>query len=864
MRRIFLCTALFSLLFSTIHASPPQKRKDPANLQKLVETTAELEYQAILNRYVYDQYLQYGAGKIDEEKYLIGLMYLINREISERLENPGKARQKYYDELAGMLDEIQTLKGRLKAAGIRELDTFADDLQDRIRFTIDQQEIDFKKKKVFQDALQMLYVAEEMIKLDQLQNPQDLTTRIGRSKEKLLSAFGEVEAGGVTSSGPPPNIYQLFVEWRKTEEVKYALRLADVRLARQNLLKNSGMPELSRMLTEQLELAYTQFNLQEYDLAERMLDDVIKTYPKVGVSNIDDVYFYRAECDFALSRLVHAEEDYLALLEAYPSNPYLVQTYSRLIQSQYALSRYDKVLEYAESYFSMASPTVETYYDNQFLLAMANYNLGNYDRTVENLMVIPRNNPFYHLSRYFIGNAYGDSQLLDEAASTYVGLITDKSTPPYIHSRALYKMGILEYERFNYGAAINRLRDIPETFDRYDKVLNGLAWAYFEYERSKPEGEERDFYQARVYAESLIGNYYASPYKMEATGLLAYINQLENQPIEAIDLYRNVYQDKVALGSIEEYLGEKRNLEALHQEALTLREKALKQNNRKAFDDAAGLALHLEEEIAMLDLAESSNSGLSSYREVDRVISQIKELNGLRLRAEEAGNQQAVARIDSIQFRLAAALDEYPADIFDRGETINLFDDHPVSKYVAEENFRHQDMITTRQQVMSDMEEIDVLLLRVNRGIENAKLQNDYAKVATLEQKRENLNSLRNRYDRLLVSAFQNRTTADPYPEFNRWGDLGAFGIINVYFDQKQKMQGQLVKVAEVLDRVNTQLNQRKEVIESKIKRIEAEIRFMTMKARMEERERLRAERDRAFRESYFDTRESETPEEEN
>jgi len=34
------------------------------------------------------------------------------------------------------------------------------------------------------------------------------------------------------------------------------------------------------------------------------------------------------------------------------------------------------------------------------------------------------------------------------------------------------------------------------------------------------------------------------------------------------------------------------------------------------------------------------------------------------------------------------------------------------------------------------------------------------------------------------------------------------------------------------------------------------------MKARMEERARLRAERERAFRESYFDTRESEIPEE--
>ena len=126
----------------------------------------------------------------------------------------------------------------------------------------------------------------------------------------------------------------------------------------------------------------------------------------------------------------------------------------------------------------------------------------------------------------------------------------------------------------------------------------------------------------------------------------------------------------------------------------------------------------------------------------------------------------------------------------------------------------------------------------------------------------EYLRYLRKRYDVLLVDIHETETYANPYPEFNRWGDFGAFGIINVYFDQKQKNQQQLVKVAEVFERVNKQLNSRKQVIENKIKKIEAEVRLMTMKARMEERARLRAERERAFRESYFDTRESEIPEE--
>jgi hypothetical protein len=42
------------------------------------------------------------------------------------------------------------------------------------------------------------------------------------------------------------------------------------------------------------------------------------------------------------------------------------------------------------------------------------------------------------------------------------------------------------------------------------------------------------------------------------------------------------------------------------------------------------------------------------------------------------------------------------------------------------------------------------------------------------------------------------------------------------------------------------------------MKKIEAEIRFMTMKARLQERQRLRAEREQSFRETYFDQRTSE------
>jgi tetratricopeptide (TPR) repeat protein len=519
-------------------------------------------------------------------------------------------------------------------------------------------------------------------------------------------------------------------------------------------------------------------------------------------------------------------------------------------------------VEYASLYQNVVSSNDPDYYDIQFLMAMAYYQMGNYDRTVEALLNIPPVNPYYHLAQYFAANAYTDSQLYDEAAQIYLKMIELSETPPYLHARALYKMGVMEYERENYFAAIAYLNRITAAFSQNDRVFNALAWSYFELERNKPIGEGQNFTQARYYAKRLIDEYYASPYKMEAMGLLAYIDQIEDEPVGAISLYREVYQTKVKRTPMEGYLEERHKIEDLYRDAKEAREKAMQENNATAFAKADALYKKLRDEIEYMDLSESSRSGVGVYREASSVIAQIKELNRLRLMAEEENNKEAIAKIDSLKLHLGGVLEALPPEAFQEAGGVNLFDDYPVSKYVVDEEYRYKDMQDKQVEVEQEMSEIDNMINDINDQIQNAKIVDNYEAVSRLEQERNHLEYLRKRYDVLLVTIHETDTQANPYPEFSRWGDLGAFGIINVYFDQKQKNQQQLVQVAGVFERVNKQLNYRKEVIEDKIKKIESEVRLMTMKARMEERARLRAERERAFRESYFDTRESEVPEE--
>ncbi|RMI27457.1 MAG: hypothetical protein D6681_00660 [Calditrichaeota bacterium] len=863
MRRSFLGIALSILLVSTIQASPSPP-PDSTELRKLTAYAAQLEFQVALVDYVYDLYLRYGEERIPEERFLITLMNLVNQELSRRLKNPREARQKYFRELHNMLVELQEFKKRLHADNIHELDTFVSDLEDRIAYTIDQEEIDFRKKKVFEDALQVLYVSEEMIRLDRERSPGQVSRRIGKSKEELMAAFGELMEDSLQTSGRTYTIYDLFVEWRKTNEAQFERRLADVLVVRRNLLKASGVEEILRMFNDELYVAYSRFNLGDYDLAERLLSDLINIYPEWGIKNLDDVYFYRAECNFALSRFLHARRYFEELIQQFPGTAYLPQIYSRLVQICYAQGEYDRVVEYAQLYQNVAAPTAEEYYDIQFLMAMAYYSLGNYDQAVDALSNIPETHQYYALAQYFMGNAYTGSGQYDEAARVYLGLIDQKSTPQDIHSRALYKMGILEYQRNNYQVAINYLSRIPRGFPRYDKVLNALAWAHFEAARSAAAvGGAADFSLAKLYARELIEQYYASPYKMEANSLLAYISQLEEDPLEAIQRYREVYETKEKRKDFEEYALERERLQQLYEQAVAMRNRAIQEKNTAAYAKANRLIAGLEARLSEIKLSEASSTGSAVFQEINSLIYQIKELNRLRLLAEEAGKTGAIARIDSLQLRLVAVLETFPAEVVERARYVNLFDEYPVSKYVVEENLRHDQLMQEQQEALDEIARIEAMQQEIERQVSMARVKRNFRLVGLLEQKYAYLEDLKKRYDTLLAAMYETPTRANPYPEFNKWGDLGGFGIINVYFDQKQKQEQQLTRLSAVLERVNGQLNRRKQVIEDQIKKIEAEIRFMTMKARMEERARLRAERERAFRESYFDTRESEIPEEE-
>ena len=842
----------FLILLSPVF---PQESSNSENTASSLRYYSEEEYQVALTKYVTSMLTGYYSESLPQERFLIALMRLVNNEMGNRITNRREAIERYFNDLRNQISELQQLQTRLHNSGIHELDNFIDELDERMKMALQSGEINYKQKKVFEDALQLLYIAEEMIKLDQLSDPSSLNRKISKSKDQLLNAFGEVGDLETVPLDVAPTIFNLFDEWKKNDSYRYTARLLDVKIARSKLIKSGSIEQVNRMFNTQLRYAFLSFNYLEYDLADRLLEDLVMSYRNAGVRDFEDVFFYWGESNFALNRFVKTRDIFTEFLQKYPGSVYLSRTYSRLIQLSYKLEEYNEVIKYYSAFQDVTSPTQEEYYDVQFVVALSYYENTDFNRAVEILLSFPEKSEYYFFAQYLVGTVYTAGQNYDLAYDIFESMAMSRKTPPEFNNRSLLKLSQISYERGDYLASIDYAELVPKTFRRFDKVLNILLWSHFMMEKERqPDPLQRDFTQAKIYAFKLLQDYYSSEYRMEAESLLGYMYQSENDLMLAKDFYTDVYKSKMERNDLRENLILTDSLLGLHQDAVTRKENALRNDDREAYIEAAGVSEEYYRKAWDELIADKSGIGARVSSEITDLVNQLSELNQLKKIAVRQENEYAIKKIESLMDGIKSSLDLYSEEDIQRALFINAY---PVAKKVAIADFQAQKNEELQQDIKEEMVQIDVQLERLNVEIERAKLMKNYELLVALEQKERHLLEIRKNYDQLFTFAM-GLEPGESYEDFDRWGEFGAVGIIDVNFGQRDKLQGQMSKVSTVYNSIMDRISQKREVVEDQLKKIDAEIRFMTMKARLEERQRLRAEREQSFRETYFDTRTSE------
>ena len=814
-----------------------------------------------LKSYIDRLLVRHGQQNIEKERYLVQQIRMINEEIKSRVGNVVEKKAQYFDKLESKLAEVQSLKSRLPASG-SQLYSFVEQLENKIRDTIDKGVMDSKRQRVFDDAIQLLYLAEELVKLDPSTNlntnPQ-INERLSDASKKIVGTFGSPESIKSSSSGrSSATIFDVYKEWQRTERIKYHVRLTDVQVIKRRLIRNATVADLERMFKRELRYAAQAFNFGYYELADMSFDEILKVYDQVG--ELDDVQYYRAESNYKLGRFNKAEELFNKLINEYTASVNTAATYKRLIEITNHFERYDDALEHFRQMQNIVSTADENYEEALLLAINASLNGKYYQEAVSLSYEIAPESPLYNYAQFIQAKALAGARNFEEANTILQGILKTPNLEPQFRFDILAKVAFIYYELNQPSLTITYLEQINVNYSNYDRVVIGLAWAHYKRELELPN-QKRNFENAKKYVNIIINDFANSEYALEAHALLGFINQLEFDTNSAINNFKYAYGAKEIKQLSDNLNTQEGELQAIVTEASRLERKALQKGDINAYNQAVQTREKVEKPLFKLKYADISPVGMAASNEVNRLRGQIDELERLKQKAIQKNEDAIVERIEEMQVKIYRAINSYPAP----QQSIlgfNYFDEHPLARkesVVQNENKKIQQM---RKDTEQERTEIVNKIAQLDVQMYNARSRRDYKKLANLEISRERFVNLLDKMDYMDTYTYSMKMKTTNI-NLDHWSDYGAFGLANVNFALRSYQKDQIGLMLDQVQKINELLIKRKENIEFTIRQITNEISLMTRRVRKQERIREREDLTRQFEESYFDTHESEEEAEE-
>ncbi len=834
-----------------------------AQEQKTVPSQGELLYQSALQHYVDKLIAKLSSSSIGQERFLVQQIRMLNEEIRARVTGVETFRKNYFELLQQRLAEVRALKRRLKPYNSSRLNEFLERVENTINETLRMGKVDFQRQRAIEDAIQLLYVAEEMIKMDpnaQIDKDTEFTQDLKKTEQKLarqsLATLGYEDYQTPSVSGAKRiTIYDLYKEWELTERVNYQLRWTDVLIIKKRLLKDGSATERERMFKRELRHAAEAFNFGFYDLAERSFGEILNTYTFIG--KLDDVRFYKGLCNFLLDRYPAARTDFELLVRDYPQSTFAPQAYKYLMRIENEFENYDKVVAYYQKFVQTGVQGSALYDEVTFVAAAAALKAKKYDLAIGFLNRIGRSSPFYSQALYLLTEAYIGVGNYIEAERILKELAFNHHLAPEFRDKVLLKLGLIQYELGSYRAAIDYFNLISPSFSQYDRVLLGYAWAHFKMEMEKPYAGDRDFSAVREYLEFLIDTFYGSDYLLEARTLLAYVQQQQNEVNAALRNYRYVFEARDVKELSDEINEETRVLGEYLDLAKKIEEKGLAEEKPEIFTRAYKLRTRLYKPYLRFRYLDLSSHGFAVQNEMDRLKEQLEELQRLKKIAKERQRKDLYKKIENMELRIYQALNNLRIDRSPEILGINYFDVHPLARKESVIEYRNKEILKMRQEIRQQRQEIIKRLSQLDIQINQARKEKNYKKLVALELSKERFQDLLNKIDFLETQSYKSDIMKSAI-NLNKWSDFGAFGLTNVKFNIKTMTSRQIEEMQRKIEAINKFLELRRQNIEHKIKQINNAIVVMTRKVRRQERLRKREELMRQFEESYFDTHDTE------
>jgi TolA-binding protein len=831
------------------------------------QSSSDAALQQAIKDFIDQNFVNYGEDFIAQERFLVEQMRLINYEISARVSNIDQARDKYFSGLKSRLKEIKDLKARLQGSGSASLTAFIDKLQTSIEQTIDEGKLNYERQKVLEDGLQLLYIAEEMYNLDSgtkvESNPQ-IAQRLEASRQLLMNNFGDTKKAAADlnytsiSSASPNNIFGLFKTWKQDNMLKYETRWADVQAIKNSMLRESTVQEKERIFNRELESALMAYNFARFDLAERMFGEILTRYD--FLKQVDDIYFYEGEANYYLDRFSNAQDAYLQLVDKFPASSFAAAAYSRLVYIAYHFEQPDKVAEYYSKYEQVATANSPNHDETSFVAAHSAFKSVDYATTVNLLNSIPPASDFYVDARYLMAQAYIGANNFKEAENVLTELIKDYTLTTDYYFNLLLKLGYIKYEQGEYPVSIHYLDQIGGNFPWYDRVLLCYGWNYYKLELQKTKDQPKDYSYAKYYLQLLLDSFLTSDYYLEAKSLLGYIYQLEEQTNSAIDQFDAVFRSRFIKEQADQTMVKRDSLEKKLLNLEADKYSALTENNVQSFSTTQSQYSGVQDSLLIVGYEDETLAWQATESEVDKIKEQVKELDRLKKIAAERKSTALVARIENLQDRLKNSLKNSSSTTGDEQKDVGYLASNSAARRESVIEDQNKKIEEVREEIQSQRQLLDNSLLDISAEIDRAREAKNFKRMVHMEVKRDQYESLKARYDALATYIYDLDPAASNI-NLQKWSDYSAFGIANVNYAVKQNKLNQRAFYMDQINKINQILNSRKTTLDFMINQIDGEISFMTRRVRRQERLRERAELNRKFEETYFDTHTSESEE---
>ncbi len=852
----FVVSAL--LIFVLSFGLFAQNEQKPA---KKSSQNQDLLYTSALKHYVNELITNLGESSIGQERFLVQQIRMLNDEISARVKGVEKVKKSYFQLLNQRLAEVKALKRRLAPYHSAQLNEFIDKVENTIEATLNAGRVDFQKQRAIEDAMQLLYVAEEMVKMDpnaKIDKDPEFAHDLKKTERKLvnksLSDLSYEDYKNKLAGQEKATIYDLYQEWKRAENVNYQLRWTDVEIIKKKLIRDGTAAERERMFKRELRQAADAFNYGFYDLAERSFGEILNRYAFIG--KLDDCLFYKGLSNFLLNRYLAAQADFERFVHDYPASPYLPKVYRYLMQISMHFDNYSKALAYYDAFQKTGVQASDIYDETTFMAASAAMKLGKFEKAIQYLSRIGQKSPLYNEAQYLLAESFIGVNNFNEAERILQELALKENVNEEFHNKILLKLGLLYYEMGNYQNAIRSFDLINKGFSQYDRVLLGYAWSYFKEQMAKPVSE-RDFSQAQEALNVLIDTFYGSDYLLEAKTLLGYIHQLQNETDEALRNYQYVYTAREAKELSDALNEESQVLGKIINKTETLEKKALDKDNPEAFHKAYTLRKKLYRPYLKVTYLDLSSAGLGVKQEINRLNAQLHELERLRQEAKAQQRKDLVKRIERMEYKIYGAINSITVERPSSMLGVNYFDAHPLARKESVLETRNKQVESMRQDIENQRKEIVKRLNELDIQINQARKEKNYKKLVALELSKEHFSDLMKKLDFLETQSYA-MGVRNSNINLNKWSDYGVFGLTNVKFNVKTMTAKEIEAMQKRIQDINKFLQLRRQNIEHKIRQINEQIIVMTRKVRQQERQRKREELNRQFEETYFDTHDTE------